>query len=255
MLLIAAAMEEELKAGLALCDRKRKIANGKIGLWQAERNDQIIAFLKAGVGPKRAAANLEEALRTVPCSRILVIGYAGALDPRLKVGDLVAADRALAFSLNEIDHDWDHIQLDGTYHLTDGDVLARTAEDSGLRITIGDVLTSPYVLGDPAHKSLLRDRFGAAIVDMETAALARVAGSMSVPLGCIRVVSDEAADSFLTPFSYDPATRLPARARKLASAGMGKIFRKWKVNTSIARKSLETFLAEYLQGQRLTTGG
>ena len=60
-----------------------------------------IAFLKAGVGPRRAAESLEEALQMIPCSHVLVIGYAGALDPGLKVGDLVAAGRALAFSLDE----------------------------------------------------------------------------------------------------------------------------------------------------------
>jgi adenosylhomocysteine nucleosidase len=246
MLLIAAALEEELKTGLALCRHKRKIPHLKISAWQAERNGKKITFLKTGVGPKRAAASLEEALRTIPCSHILVIGYAGALAPGLKVGDLVSVGRAMAFSLDEDNHDWDHIQLQGTFHVSNSDILAGAAKASGLHACVRDVMTSPYVLGNPVHKSLLHEKFGAAIVDMETAALARVADSMSVPLSCIRVVSDGAADSFLAPFSYDPATRIPARARKLAGAGMGNIFRKWKANTLVARKSLGMFLEGYL---------
>jgi nucleoside phosphorylase len=101
-------------------------------------------------------------------------------------------------------------------------------------------------LGDPVHKSLLYEKFRASIVDMETAALARVAAARSVPLSCIRVVSDDAADSFLAPFSYDPSARLHTRARKLASTGMAKVYRQWKNNTTVARKRLGMFLEQYL---------
>ena len=76
---------------------RAKVPNRKISAWQAERNDKKIAFLKAGVGPKRAAASLEEALHAIPCSHVLVIGYAGALDPGLKVGDLVAGRAGSGF--------------------------------------------------------------------------------------------------------------------------------------------------------------
>ncbi len=246
MLLVAAALDEELKTGLDLCRQKRKLPGMGISVWQAERNGKQIAFLKACVGPKRAAERLEEALRTVQCSHILVIGYAGALDPGLKLGDMVAVCRALAFSLDENDHDWDHVRLDGSYDLMHCDDLARAAKSSGLAACTGDVMTSAYVLGDPVHKRLLHEKFHAAIVDMETAALARAAASKGIPLSCIRVVSDEAADSFLAPFSYDPATRLPARARKLVGTGMTKMYRKWKANTRMARKNLAGFLDGYL---------
>jgi nucleoside phosphorylase len=246
MLLVAAALEEELKTGIDLCQRKQKISHRKISLWQAERDDKRIAFLRTGVGPKRAAVNIEEALQMIDCSQILVIGYAGALDPELKLGDLVVAKRALAFSLDATNHDWDHIRLDGTFNLTNCEMLLHTAKSANLPAYSGDVLTSAYVLGDPVHKHLLYDRFHASIVDMETAALARVAASRSVPLACIRVVSDEASDSFLAPFSYDPTKRLAARARKLASTGMRKIYRKWNANTSAAKKTLERFLEGYL---------
>ena len=246
MLLVATALEEELKTGIVLCRQKQQTPHRKISIWQAVRDERMIAFLKTGVGPRRAAASLEEALRVIPCSHILVIGYAGALDPGLKLGDLVAVARALAFSLDEDNHDWDHVRLDGTFNLTNSEALAQTAASAGLNACVGDILTSPYVLGDPVHKRLLYEKFRASIVDMETAALARVAAASSVPLSCIRVVSDEAADSFLAPFSYDPSARLHTRARKLAGTGMGKIYRKWRSNTAVARKSLEIFLDAYL---------
>ncbi len=81
---------------------------------------------------------------------------------------------------------------------------------------------------------------------METAALARIAASADVPFGCIRVISDETEDTFLAPFSYDPATHVPARARKLINTGMVRTYREWKSRTAVASNSLTRFLSNYL---------
>jgi adenosylhomocysteine nucleosidase len=246
MLLIAAALEEELKTAMALCRGQKKIPHQSLSLWQAERNDKAVYFLKAGVGPRRSAANLEEILNTVDASRILVIGYAGGLDPDLKLGDLVAVRKALAFSLDKDNPAWENARLDGTYELALCEELAESAKSLALNTRVGDVLTSSYVLGDPAHKHLLYKKFHASIVDMETAALARVAESGGVPLGCIRAISDEARDTFLAPFSYDPSGNIASRAGKLFSKGIGKTYREWKSHSSIAQKSLSHFMANYL---------
>ena len=111
---------------------------------------------------------------------------------------------------------------------------------------VGDVVTSPHVLGSPAHKQILWEKFQASIVDMETAALAEIAASKSIPLSCIRVVSDEAQDTFLEPFSYDPSMPIPARAKRLLDTGMIQTYREWKNHSSVARECLSRFLAHYL---------
>jgi nucleoside phosphorylase len=246
MLLIVAALEEELKTGLALCGDPRKIDCKGTKLWQAVRGDKTIRFLRTGVGPRRAATSLEETLRMIVPSHILVIGYAGALDPGLKLGNLVAVGTAMAFSLDENRPDWEHVRLDGTFELTNSEELVRTAKHVGLTACVGITLSSSYVLGAPAHKRLLYERFQASIVDMETAALAGVAASRTIPLSCIRVVSDEARDTFLEPFSYDPSTHIPARAQKLFNNGMLKTYREWKEHASVARECLSRFLFHYL---------
>jgi adenosylhomocysteine nucleosidase len=229
-----------------LCSQGNKMPHRSISLWQATRNDKAISFVKAGVGPKRSAANLEEALKMVEVSHILAIGYAGALDPDLRVGDLVAVARALAFSLPEDSPAWENVRVDGAFELVDSEKLARSAMSIGLKASIGDVLTSSYVLGNPTHKNLLFSRFHASIVDMETAALACVAASRNVPLSCIRVVSDKAHDTFLEPFSHDPSCTIAARAGKFFDKGMVQTYREWKENTRVAKKSLTLFLSRYL---------
>jgi len=244
MLLIVAALEEELESAMALCGAAGKLRG--TSLRQAERKGKTICFLRSGVGPKRSAARLEDALKVIAPERILVIGYAGAVDPGLKLGDLVAVARAHAFSLDRDNPDWGHGVLDGTYDLEDAAALADCAQSAGLNACIGDALTSPYVLGDPEHKRLLRKTFHASIVDMETAALAKVAVAAKIPTCCIRSVSDEADDTFLAPFSHDPAVDMPARAKKLFDAGLTETYRAWKDHAAVARKSLQRFLACYL---------
>jgi adenosylhomocysteine nucleosidase len=246
MLLIAAAMEEELKIGMDLCERTKKVSCRSVSLRQACRNDREILFLKTGVGPRRSAASLEKALKVVQPSLVMMVGYAGALDPQLRLGDLVAVKSALAFSLEKSNPTWDHILLEGKFELAGCEALAETGKTAGLNSYTGDTLTSSYVLGDPVHKRLLYEKFQASIVDMETASLARVAASRQVPFSCVRVISDEAEDTFLAPVSYDPATGIPARAKKLMSTGMVRVYREWKKHTSIAGDSLSRYLFRYL---------
>jgi len=243
--MIVAALEEELEAGLELCVDRKKIHIPGISLWQAERGKKTICFLKTGVGPKRSAESLDKALKATRPSHILVIGYAGALDEELKLGDLVAVRKVMAVSLDEMRSGWEHARLDDVFELADGEALARSAKSIGLDARVGDVLTSPYVLGEPARKRLFRDKFHASIVDMETAALARVSHSRNIPFSCVRAVSDEVQDTFLAPFSHDPSTGIPARAKKLIGAGMMHTLRDWKDHASVARTSLARFLAIY----------
>jgi nucleoside phosphorylase len=244
MLMIAAALEEELETAKFFCSDVTKIENDKTKLWQAVRNNATVGFVRTGVGPKRSAARLEEALNITKPDQILVIGYAGALDPGLRLGSVVAVEKAIA--LSEDPPGWEHVQAEGEFDLANCSGFHSAAAAAGLIAHTGTVLTSFHVLGHPEHKRLLHERFHAAIVDMETAALARVAQAKKIPLRCIRVVSDEAEDNFLAPFSYDPATGIPTRAKQLMEMGMLETYRQWKSNASMAKDRLRSFLAHYL---------
>ena len=247
MLLIAAALQEELNVALSLCEDTRRIRRRGVEYWQAVRNSQAIHFLKTGVGPKRSAGRLADALEILEASQILVLGYAGALDPELKLGMLVVVRKALACSIDKTNPAVENMKLDKTFVLAPSDSLVRTSESLHLPVRHGDTMTSSHVWGNPGHKKILMEKFGASIVDMETAALAGVSENANIPIRCVRVVSDEAGDRFLEPFSYDPSAGMPKRAGRLIQKGNPvKAFRKWKRNASEARDCLSRFLAGYL---------
>lgn len=247
MLLIVAAMDEELRTGLDLCRDIRRADAVDARVWRADYNGRPVHFLKAGVGPAKAAASLERTLHAIAPDQILVIGYAGALDPGLELGSLVAGTRTSAFSLDRQLPDWNHVQLDGTYALTHTAMLEESAKSAGLKVCAGAILSSSHVLGNPRHKASLHDRFQAAAVDMETAFLARVAAAVNIPMSCVRAISDEAGDTFLEPFAYDPSANLAVRARKLLDTGMAETYREWKSHAAVAKASLSRFCEFYLR--------
>lgn len=247
MLLIAAALHEELNIALSQHRDRRKVRIGDVEFWLAASGGGETGFLKTGIGPERSAASLNRVLEALDVSQILVIGYAGALDPRFKLGTLVAVERALAGSIDRENPAVENLRIDGAYALDRPDFFKKAAESAHLPLVFADTLTTSHVWGDPEHKKILMEKFSARIVDMETAALARVAASFNLPIRCIRVVSDLAEDSFLEPFSYDPSAGPGKRARKILKEGNPvKLLREWKRNTSIARASLRKLLAEIL---------
>lgn len=246
MIIVAAAMKDELDAGLRLCDRVVATEGAGSRLRHAVRLEKTIYFLRTGVGPDKAARRLSEALNEIVPELILTVGYAGGIDPELRLGDLVAVRNACEFRLNRQRPSWDEVEVSAPVALFGHEQLVAAAAAAGLRALSGDAMTSPYVLGNPAHKRLLHERFHAAIVDMETAALARVATERGVPISAVRVISDEASDTFLSPFSHDPEAGIGSRARQLFSAGMIDTYREWKEHASVAKETLRRFLDCYL---------
>jgi len=171
-----------------------------------------------------------------------------ALDPSLRAGQIVVVNSAI-----ELEDGWDRglpleeLQARARFELGSGEALAALASRITAAFCRGTTLTSPWLIGDPEQKRFLFRRFQASIIDMETAALARACERRGTQLCCVRVVSDESSDGFLSPWRYDPETR---RIRKavdlLASGGWARRFRTWRSRSAAARSALREFLSAYL---------
>jgi hopanoid-associated phosphorylase len=142
--------------------------------------------VRAVVGGGRAdllEARLKAALPGADA--ILSIGLGGALDPALKVGDVVLGREVLRARAR-----WD----------TDPAFTARLAErlpDARLAAIYG----ADEMVLDVLDKAKLRAKGGAALVDMESHVAARVALAHGLPFAVLRVVSDTAG------MSLPPAVR------------------------------------------------
>jgi adenosylhomocysteine nucleosidase len=107
---------------------------------------------------------------------MLNFGFAGALSPGLKVGDIVSADRLLFYH-------------DGLF--SEQQWLTLLQEPVGQQVQGAFVTTSRIT-----DKDFLAKRLPAgirqAVVEMETAALAKVACTAGIPFMAIRAISDAA---------------------------------------------------------------
>jgi adenosylhomocysteine nucleosidase len=126
-----------------------------------EKDDFVLVCGGIGAEGARRAADAVIAIYTPTV--IYSAGFAGALDPELRVGSIVRPRRVVNAG------DGSSTSLDG------GD---------GVLVSFGSVAS-------PEQKASLRDSFGAQAVDMEAAAVAQAAEVRGVKFAVVKVISDE----------------------------------------------------------------
>jgi len=175
-----------------------------------------------GAGADRAFAAI---LLAPKASVICNIGFCGALDGGLDIGDIVVATEVLSGAQS-----W------------------RTAIPDTPEALEGPVVCIDRIAQTAAEKRNLRAT-GASIVEMESAGVARAAEDLNVPFYCIRVVSDLAGENFandfnaaLTPDGRFSILRLLAGAASNPQVKLKELIRLGK-RTTLASKKLGDFLA------------
>lgn len=168
-----------------------------------------------GAGADRAFAAVLVAPR---CSAICNIGFCGALDDKLRIGDIVIGTQ---------------VQQSGWSWFTQ--------IPQGVGAARGVVASIDHVAQTAAEKRTLRAT-GASIVEMESAGVARAAEDLDVPFYCIRAVSDLANETFATDFNAALGSDGRFSPLRLAmQLKLGELLR-LKQRTELASKKLGDFL-------------
>ena len=163
----------------ALPNEARSLGAGHARARAIVRIDPRVVAVRAGIGrprAERAALALVEA----GAQALLAWGTAAALDPGLDCGDLV-------LPRDVITHDGRRIEVDAQWHRS----MWMLVESMG-RCRSGALAEAGDVLASADDKMRLRALSGALVADMESAAVADVAGRAGVPVLIIRGVSDSA---------------------------------------------------------------
>jgi nucleoside phosphorylase len=181
------------------------------------------ALICGGIGAEAARRATEAVIREVSPTRALSVGFAGALNLSLKVGDVLVPRTVI--------------------NATDG---ARTEIESG-----EGILVSSATVASKDQKSRLAKSYNAIAVDMEAAAVAQGAKARAVEFAVVKAISD-AAD-FNLPARMDRFVAADGTFRSTKFAGHVAL-RPWlwgktialERNSAKASQALCNVLATYL---------
>jgi nucleoside phosphorylase len=192
MLTVVAALEQEL-SGI------RQVLRGRKSL---PVDLQVI-----GVGKKQAQASVVRILderRWSPGNSLLLLGFAGGLDPALKAGDLLVPTSYYRESGDLLSADtgmWQHARL--------------AAAESAIPVVQGNSLTVEEVVATPQDKKELYRQHQVGSVNMEDYWVAEVAAEVEVPFLAVRAILDPVYQEL--PYYVQRLAGRPVKAALMAT--------------------------------------
>jgi adenosylhomocysteine nucleosidase len=210
--LIPGARRERIPAGDAP-ERQRGSSFVPPGVPPVQRlsgqlDGQPLSIAWAGAGPG-CAARAADVLLDEGAEGLLAIGFAGALSPTLRPGDLLLATEVVGPEGAgwPADASWLAAFLEAPTACRGGDpsVMITTAKHppspDPTRLYSGKLLSATRVVVAAVEKRRLGEETGAVAVDMESAAVARRAAAAGVPMLALRGITDGAEESLPLDFA------------------------------------------------------
>jgi len=144
-----------------------------------------VALIESGMGPRHAAEATTLLIEVAAPSVLLNFGFAGGVLPGTGVGDLVLAERVLYLQEGRLSEP----------ARPDAELCRRVAGAlAAAPVTLhrGIFVTAAVITQKTALAGLLGPEMGHPVLEMETAALLRVAAEAGIPTLALRGVSDAA---------------------------------------------------------------
>lgn len=201
-LVVMSAFPPELTRLLGEADVYDTLSVGEATCYVGTLAGNDVIFLLSGIGLESAAATTRAVLDTFEASGLVFSGIAGGINPGLNIGDVTIPAR------------WGHADGDlepgdGSFWVPVDAFMLATAESiagsvalsdstpEGIRlehepqiVAGGNGVSNSFFVDDPEYRMWLWTTFEANAVDMETAAVARVAADEGVPYIAFRSLSD-----------------------------------------------------------------
>lgn len=173
---IITAMPEESRAILKTAKGVEKSRHGGRRTFHCRIAGHDITLVEAGMGMLNAgwAASI---LAAEGPDLLMSAGFGGGVLPGFKVGDVIMAERVLHWTGSDFE------QVVARFY-------GQEAGTSPLALPRGQFITSDGILNKNQLIALLPRTVGQPVVEMESAAVARVAAERGIPFMGVRAVSD-----------------------------------------------------------------
>lgn len=193
--IIIIAMDEEFKYFLSGLDVDYSIINieGE-KTYYFNKNDNDYLALRGRVGKVSTAFYLGKLSETYDIKRIFNIGTSGGVDRRLKIGDIVIANKVIYHDVDATAFNYELGQVPGfpLAYECDMEYLNNKAiyHDKTFKVHSGVIASGDSFITRKNVKSVSIKRIAPMCVEMESASVGQSAYLMKVPFIVIRSISD-----------------------------------------------------------------
>ena len=194
---IMGAMPEEVAPILERLDDVQEVNYAKNKYYKAKYKniDVVVAYSK--IGKVFSTLTATTMLELFACDVLLFTGVAGAVNPELRIGDLVVASKLAQHDLDItiFGHPHGYVPEGSVYVEADKDLIALSkmvASEMGVKVKEGIIATGDQFIASEERKNFIAETFKADALEMEGASVAVVCDALGVPFFILRSISDSA---------------------------------------------------------------
>lgn len=228
---LVCALPMEIQPFLDRCEHVKKYTGGSY-VFRGGFLDRIrVAVVQTGVGFARARAATKALIDAHSPPWILSVGFSGALQPAMKVGDIVVGTSVCDLHGQELAND------------------VHFPEDPDHGLYVGRLLNADEIVRTVEEKQKLAQQFDALAVDLESLAVAQICEAEKRGFMAIRAISDDCS----VDLPKEILSILGETGAVRAGAALGAVFKRpesfkemWKMRGDASHAA--TRLASFLEG-------
>ena len=196
---IMGAMPEEIAPLLEKVENVKKIDYANNSYYEATYKGKELVIAYSKIGKVFSSLTASTLIEKFGCSTLLFSGVAGAINPNLKIGDLIIADKLCQHDLDIsiFGHDFGYVPEGAKFVESDEklrEIAKEVASKNNLSVIEGTIATGDQFVASNERKEFIFTNFQADALEMEGASVAVVCDALNVPFFILRAISDTAND-------------------------------------------------------------
>jgi len=211
---IMGAMQEEIEPLLEFFGKYESVEVAGNIYYTTEYKGMELVIAYSKIGKVFASLTASTMIQRFGAKTLLFSGVAGGINPKLKVGDLIAATSLCQHDVDitAFGHPAGFIPEGKLYYESDKELLKiakDVASNMGKPLLEGIIATGDQFVADESRKNFIAETFKADALEMEGASVAVVCDSLDVPFFILRAISDVA--DMDAGFSFDEFLKSSAK--------------------------------------------
>jgi adenosylhomocysteine nucleosidase len=251
MIAVLCAIRQEISPLVACMNVSKKFNIDEIPFYQGDLNGRPLTLVQGGIGRENAIKAACCLLESMTVDLLISAGVAGGIRQGLNVGDLVVAERVGYSKQSDFDSEELHLESDFVCQKEIVQLARQFSNGLELKLHFGNLLTVDKVISQASTKRRIGEHNSFLAVEMESAAVAKIACEKGVEFSAIRSISDDIEDDL--HLDYDNIISDEGKV-KVTSIALGilknpqslALLSRLNKQTKTAAKSLAYFMSKLI---------